>query len=75
MEVSMEKSVDELLLEKIEIVIRLLALQIASDRSVTEGAQALKLAGIDNKTIAKVLNTTDATVRTLTSGARGRRKG
>ncbi len=71
----MTKSVDEQLLEKLEILIRLLALQISSDRSVTEGAQALKLAGIDNKTIAKVLNTTEATVRTLTSGARGRRKG
>jgi hypothetical protein len=74
-EVIMAKSKDELLLEKIDIVIRLLALQIASDRSVTEGAQALKLAGLDNKTIAKVLNTTEATVRTLTTGARGRRKG
>jgi hypothetical protein len=75
MEVIMAKSKDELLLEKLEILIRLLALQIASDRSVTEGAQALKLAGLDNKTIAKVLNTTEATVRTLTSGVRGRRKG
>ena len=70
----MAKSKDDLLLEKMEILIRLVALQIASDRSVTEGAQALKLAGLDNKTIAKVLDTTEPTVRTLTSGVRGRRK-
>lgn len=70
----MAKSKDELFIEKLEIMIRLLALLIASDRSVTEGAQALKLAGVDNKTIAKVLNTTEATVRTLTSGVRGRRQ-
>lgn len=71
----MAKSKDEVLLEKLDTLIRLIALQIASDRSVTEGAQALKLAGVDVKTIAKVLNTSEATVRTLTSGVRGRRKG
>jgi hypothetical protein len=70
----MAKSKDDLLLEKLEILIRLIALQIASDRSVTEGAQALKLSGLDTKTIAKVLNTTEATVRTLTTGVRGQRK-
>lgn len=70
----MAKSKDDLLLEKLDILIRLFALQIASDRSVTEGAQALKLSGLDTKTIAKVLNTTEPTVRTLTTGARGLRK-
>lgn len=68
----MAKSKDEKLEEKLDVLIRLLALQISSGRSVTEGAQALKLSGMDNKTIAAVLNTTQATVRTLTSGARAR---
>jgi len=53
--------------EKLNLILRLLALIVASERSITEGARALKLAGLDNKTIAEVLNTTDATVRTLTS--------
>ncbi len=70
----MIESESELILEKLDILIRLIALQIAAGRSVTEGAQALKLAGIDNKTIAKVLNTTEPTVRTLTTGIRGKRK-
>ncbi len=53
----MAKTKDEILLEKLDNLIRLLALQIASDRSVTEGAQALKLAGLDNKTnIFRALN-------------------
>ena len=68
----MAKSKDDILEQKLDVLIRLLALQIASGRSVTEGAQALKLSGMDNKTIAAVLNTTAATVRTLTSGARAR---
>jgi hypothetical protein len=71
----MAKSKEEMLLEKLDTVIRLLALQIASDKSVTEGVQALRLAGVDNKTIAKVLGTTDQTVRTLASSTRGGRRG
>lgn len=57
-----EKTID--LLEKI---LRVISLQIASDKSITERARLLKLAGLDNKTIAKVLNTTDATIRAMTS--------
>ncbi len=54
-------------------ILRVLALQVSSGTSVTEGARALKLAGLDNQTIADVLNTTPATVRTLTSGQSNRR--
>jgi hypothetical protein len=66
----MQKTKDELVVEKLDLIIRLLALQIASDRSVTDGVRALKLAGLDNKTIAKVLETTEATVRALASSSR-----
>jgi DNA-binding NarL/FixJ family response regulator len=58
--------------EKLDKIVRLLAIQVASDKSVTERARLLKLAGLDNRTIADVLNTTDATVRTLTSNLRNR---
>ena len=68
----MAKTKEDILTAKIDVVIRLLALQIASDRSVTDGAFALRLAGVDNKTIAKVLNTTEATVRALTTRSRSR---
>jgi hypothetical protein len=68
---------DELLAEiseKLGQILKVLSLQVASERSVTEGARALKLAGLDNQTIAEVLNTSPATVRTLTSNLRARRQ-
>ncbi len=69
------KSTDVLLqevVEKLDQIVRVLAIQVASDRSVTEGARALKLAGLDNQTISEVLNTSAATIRTLTSNLRVR---
>ena len=68
---------DELLTEiagTLTQILRVLSLQVASERSITEGARALKLAGLDNQTIAEVLNTSPATVRTLTSNLRMRRQ-
>jgi DNA-binding CsgD family transcriptional regulator len=49
------------------------ALQAASNKSVTEGARLLKLAGLDNQTIAEVLNTSPGTIRTLTANLRSKR--
>ena len=66
----MEKSSDEKILEKLDQILRVLALQVASEKSTTEGARMLKIAGLDNRTIAEVLNTTDATIRTLTTNLR-----
>jgi DNA-directed RNA polymerase specialized sigma24 family protein len=54
----------------LEQILKVLALQVASDKSISEAAQLLKVAGLDNKTIAQVLNTTDATVRASLSAAR-----
>jgi len=48
-------------------ILRVLAIQVSAGTSVTEGARALKVAGLDNQTIADVLNTSPATIRTLTS--------
>lgn len=61
---------DQKILEKLDQIIKLLAFQIASEKSVTDGARSLKLAGLDNKTIAEILNTSDAVVRTLTTNLR-----
>jgi len=64
------------ILEKIEILINVTSIQVGSDKSLTERARLLKVAGLDNHTIADVLNTSAATIRTLTSnlrGAKGRR--
>lgn len=61
------------ILEKLELLVNLAALQIASEKSITEGARQLKMAGLDNQTIAEVLNTSVATVRAVTSNLRVRR--
>lgn len=53
---------------KLDQILRILALQVAANQeSVTEGVRLLKLAGLDNKTIASVLNTSEATVRAIFS--------
>lgn len=69
----MEKLLAELI-ERIDILIRVTGIQIGADKSMTERARLLKLAGLDNQTIADVLNTTVGTVRTLTSNLRGARR-
>jgi DNA-binding CsgD family transcriptional regulator len=49
-----------------------LSIQVAADKGLTERARLLKLIGIDNQTIAEVLNVSIETVRTLTSNIRNR---
>jgi len=68
----MALSTEDKILERLDQIVKILAFQVASDKSVTDGARSLKLAGLDNKTIAEVLNTSDAVVRTLTSNLRSK---
>jgi hypothetical protein len=63
----MTPSVDAEILERLGQLVRVVAIQVASDKSMTERARLLKLAGLDNQTIAEVLNTSPAVIRTLTS--------
>ena len=72
----MQKPSDELILEKLDQILRVLSIQVGADKSMTERARLLKLAGLENQAIADVLNTTIETVRTLTSNLRksGRRR-
>lgn len=65
-------------LDRLDLLVNLTAMLVAGERSTTDGARALKMAGLDNQTIASVLNTTDGTVRSLTANLRvklNRRKG
>jgi DNA-binding NarL/FixJ family response regulator len=65
------------ILERLDLIINLLALQVASDKSITEGARILKMAGLDNRSIANILNTSDGTIRVVTANLRskmGRRR-
>jgi DNA-binding NarL/FixJ family response regulator len=72
----MPKSTNEQILEKLDQILRVLSIQVGSDKSLTERARMLKLAGLENQAIANVLNTSIATIRTLTSNLRTKpRKG
>ena len=73
----MTQSSKEEIVDLLTQILRVLALQVSADRSVTDGVRALKTAGLDNQTIADVLNTSPAVVRTLASnlfGGRGKGK-
>jgi len=59
--------------EKLDVLIKVTGIQVGEDKSTTERARLLKMAGLDNQTIADVLNTSVATVRTLTTNLRVRR--
>jgi hypothetical protein len=56
--------------EKLDVLIKVVSIQVSADKSTTERARLLKMAGVDNQTIADVLNTSVAAVRTLTSNLR-----
>jgi DNA-binding NarL/FixJ family response regulator len=62
------------LIEKVEVLTKVVSIQVAADKSTTERARVLKMAGLDNQTIADILNTSPGTIRTLTSNLRGRRR-
>jgi len=64
---------DEKVIALLTQILKVEAIQAASSKSVTEGARLLKLAGLDNQTIAEVLNTSPGTVRTLTSNLRSKK--
>jgi DNA-binding CsgD family transcriptional regulator len=67
------ESHDEEIVDLLRKILAVLAFQVSSGISVTEGARALKFAGLDNQMIADVLNTSPATVRTLTTNLRAKR--
>jgi DNA-binding CsgD family transcriptional regulator len=68
-------STEEKVVEILTQILKVGAIQAASNKSITDGARLLKLAGLDNQTIAEVLNTSPGTIRTLTANLRQRRKG
>ena len=68
-------TIDKQVVELLEQILRVQAIQVASGKGVTEAARLLKLADLDNQTIAEVLNTTPATVRAVTSNLRTPRRG
>jgi hypothetical protein len=68
--ISSEEKLLAQLNEKLDVLIKVVSIQVGADKSTTERARLLKMAGVDNQTIADVLNTSVAVVRTLTSNLR-----
>jgi len=64
----------ETISEKLDSILRVLSIQVAQDTSITERVRLLSLAGLDNVTIAEILNTSPATIRSLVSRSRRRGK-
>jgi 3-hydroxyisobutyrate dehydrogenase-like beta-hydroxyacid dehydrogenase len=75
----MAKSTDDQMIDLLNQILRVQAIQAVGSLSITEGARLLKIAGLDNQTISEVLNTSAATVRTVTTNLwdrpKKRRKG
>lgn len=67
-------SKEEKILEKLDQILKVLAIQVGNDRSTGERVHLLKTAGLDNKTIAEVLNTSTNIVRALDSQYKTKRR-
>ena len=70
---SVENLLEELN-EKIDTLIRVVGIQVGVGKSTTERARLLKLAGLDNRTIAEILNTSPGAVSVLTANLRSKRR-
>lgn len=66
---------DSRVVELLTQILKVTAIQASSNKSITDGARLLKLAGLDNQTIADVLNTSPATIRTVTANLRVKKRG
>ncbi len=70
----MAKNFETEILERLDLILKILSLQVAQDSSLTERARILKRAGLSNLQIAEVLNISPASVRTLTSNLNRRER-
>jgi len=68
------KSYEDKVLETLDKILKVLSLQVAAEKSMTERARLLKVAGLDNETIAIVLNTSINSISVLTAGVKRKTK-
>ena len=64
---SVPTEAEEEIIERLDLILNVLALQVGQGQSITERVRLLKLAGLDNRTIGRVLNTSPNVVRALAS--------
>lgn len=65
---------NEKIINLLEKLLKVTGLQVGAEKSITERARLLKFAGLDNKTIAEILNTSPLTISVLTSNLRKKNK-
>lgn len=68
----MPRTTEDQILERLDNILKVLSVGLAADKTATEGIRLLKLAGLDNQTIAYVLDVQVATVRAISSTLRKR---
>jgi hypothetical protein len=59
---------------KLDVLIKVVSIQVGDDKTVTERARLLKMAGVDNHSISQVLNTSPDAVRSFTKHLRKKKK-
>ncbi|MGD0035877.1 MAG: hypothetical protein ABSC53_01110 [Bacteroidota bacterium] len=65
---------EERVLERLDQILKILAIQVGTDMSVTERVHLLRIAGIDYKTIADLLDIKIETARVLASQFKATRR-
>jgi len=70
----MKISNEEKILEKLDQILKVLAIELGNDKSAGERVHLLRIAGLDYKTIAEILETKVETVRVLASQYKVRRR-
>ena len=70
----MPQTTEEKILERLDQILKVLAIQVGTDKTASERVHLLRIAGVDYKTIADILETRVETVRVLASQFKAKRR-
>jgi hypothetical protein len=70
----MAVSNEEKILEKLNQILKVLAIQIGAERNMGERVRLLKIVGLDNQTIAELLEIPSNSVKVLASQQKAKRR-
>jgi len=70
----MPQNVEDKVLERLDQILKVLAIQVGADKTVSERVHLLRIAGVDYRTIADILETKIETVRVLASQFKAKRR-
>ena len=69
----MERSNEDKILDKLDLILKVLAIEVGADKNTGERVHLLRVAGLDNRTIADVLETSPNVVKVLASQYKSRK--